>query len=144
MNNYFIHQENSQTIRLMPENYCVLIFHNNRWLVDCDHAVEIELLHKVIDITREVNCIGKNSWKILLTVLNRELSKTQHEFKFNQIQIDVLKAILRNVSGSPSDSYRKVVIEVLKELNEVHSMPLDIERIFNSMTDESEMHFNDI
>lgn len=50
-NSALVFEENTQTLRLMPENYLVAIRpHAGRWILDPDAAVPVELVLKVQDV----------------------------------------------------------------------------------------------
>ena len=54
----FKYSEYTETIRLMPKNYCCLNFINNRWILDFDYAISTDILHQVIDCMKSKDLIG--------------------------------------------------------------------------------------
>lgn len=49
----FIYQESTETVRIMPENYCLFTWSTGRPILDFDHAIPDNVLEKAILIKKD-------------------------------------------------------------------------------------------
>ncbi len=85
MNNYLVYQENSNTIRQEPGNYCIAIKKEKRWILDFDIAADPKLIKRVMFALLDHSVRYGDGFNLLMASTSKE-------------QKNSLKSVLNEVS----------------------------------------------
>lgn len=66
----FVFESQSNTIRLLPQNYCVIIKRDNRWVMDCDVAVDTNIAVSVFTEMHTQHNVRYGSGQEIVRYLN--------------------------------------------------------------------------
>jgi hypothetical protein len=70
---FLSYQKSTDTIRQLPENYCIAYKINNRWICDPDIAANRDLSNKVFNVLFEHEFRYGDGLKLLSKVMKKEL-----------------------------------------------------------------------